>query len=349
MKRLPILPILFLLTQVVTAQKENELLPGLTPIVQVFGTANYNVDDGIAGYSFGRAHLGLQYRFNDKWFGKIVIDRGRATTVGDITVTDDEGNTLNVTNTSSEGSYYTMWLKFASLTWQINDHLSLEGGALLQNHYITQERFWGLRYVAQTFQDLYWHIPSTDLGFMARYKINKSWGLDVALTNGEGPRIKQDSEGALKNAVGLDFMPSERLQTRLYYHHSQAESYDDEDEQMVSAFAGFTANKKLRMGAEYNYMNNFSHLDHYNSNGFSVFSIWSVNQATDIFGRFDLYNFEVPENTSDSYGTDGKALIAGISHSPVRKVRLSLNYQGFFYDDNDLNSNNINLSMEYKF
>ncbi|MGQ1891403.1 outer membrane beta-barrel protein [Thermophagus sp. OGC60D27] len=349
MKRLPILPILFLLTQIVSAQKENELLPGLTPIVQVFGTANYNVDDGVAGYSFGRAHLGFQYRFNEKWFGKIVIDRGQPTTVGDITVTDTDGNNLMVSNTSSEGSAYTMWLKFASLTWQVNDHLSLEGGALLQNHYITQERFWGMRYVAQTFQDLYWHIPSTDLGFMARYKINETWGLDVAVTNGEGSRKKQDSEGTIKTAVGLDLIPSGKLHTRLYYHHYQAEKSDNENEQMVSAFAGFKSSPKFRIGAEYDYMSNLSQVKNFDSYGFSLFAIYSLNPSTDIFGRFDNFNFDVQENTENNYRPDGNALIAGISHSPVKKVRLSLNYQGFFYDDNIANSNNINLSMEYKF
>ncbi|MCF8362681.1 MAG: outer membrane beta-barrel protein [Prolixibacteraceae bacterium] len=333
-----------------SADKPSERLPGLKPIVQVFGTAGYDVDNQRYSYGFGRAHLGFQYQFNDRWSGKIIIDRGRATTVGDITVTDADGNPLEVTNTASEGSYYTMWLKFASLNWQVNDHFLLEGGALLQNHYITQERFWGMRYVAQTFQDMYWHIPSTDLGFMARYKINDVLGVDAALTNGEGPRRKQDSEGAVKSAIGIDIVPSKNIQARIYYHNLQAKATEKENEQMFSAFAGFRPTKKLRVGAEYNYMSNFSQIDNLNSYGFSVYSVVSFNKATEIFGRFDYLAFDIPKNIDYISGNDSNTLIAGVSYMPFHNVSLSLNYQGRYYNDNTLGDNNsVKLSMEYKF
>jgi len=58
-----------------------------------------------------------------------------------------------VTNTSIAGSYYTMTLKFASLEWKPNEHFKVQAGGILQNHSITQEQFWGYRYVAPTFQD----------------------------------------------------------------------------------------------------------------------------------------------------------------------------------------------------
>ena len=115
------------------------------PIVQVFCSASYDFENNNYGYSFSRAHLGFQYQFNDKWSAKIIIDRGRATSVGTLTVTDSAGNQLRVQNSSKEGAYYTMFLKFASLQWKVSDKLTLEGGAVLQNHYITQERLWGFR------------------------------------------------------------------------------------------------------------------------------------------------------------------------------------------------------------
>ena len=186
------------------------------PIVQIFGTAKFDAQTNHYSYSFGRAHLGFQYQFNKKWNAKIIIDRGRPTSVGEISVTDTNGNMLTVQNTSKEGAYYTMFLKFASLQWKVNDKLSLEGGAILQNHYITQECFWGLRYVAQTFQDLYWHIPSSDLGFIAAYKFNSVFSVDAAITNGEGPRKVQDAFGKVKFAGGIDVNPTEKIQTRVF-------------------------------------------------------------------------------------------------------------------------------------
>jgi len=327
-----------------------QLLPELKPIVQVFGTASYDTDNQHYSYSFGRAHLGFQYDFNERWSGKIIIDRGRPTTMGEITVTDTEGNLLEVENGSKEGSYYTMWLKFASLTWQVSDRLSLEGGALLQNHYITQERFWGMRYVAQTFQDMYWHIPSTDLGFMARYKISDVLGVDAALTNGEGPRRNQDSEGAVKSAIGIDIVPSGSFQTRLYYHNMQAKTEENQNEQMFSAFAGFRPLQKLRIGAEYNHMSHLRNQNNLDSYGFSVFSVFELSETTEIFGRFDHLAYDHPGNADNFTGADSNALIGGISHTPVNKVRLSLNYQGHFYDERTLdNTNSVMLSMEYKF
>ena len=196
----------------------------LKPIVQVFGTASYDFENTRYSYGFGRAHLGFQYQFNEDWSAKIIIDRGRPTTIADILIEDYYGNVLNIQDASNEGSYYTMFLKFASLQWTMNEHWTLEAGALLQNHYITQERFWGLRYVAQTFQDLYWKIPSSDLGFMARYKSNKVFGFDVALTNGEGPRVNQDTEGKVKMAAGIDVNPAENIQTRIYGHFRNSEN-----------------------------------------------------------------------------------------------------------------------------
>ncbi len=332
------------------AEESRQLLSGLKPIVQVFGTAAYDVDKQHYSYSFGRAHLGFQYQFNDSWSAKMIIDRGRATTTGNITVTDAEGNTLDVTNTASEGSYYTMWLKFASLTWQVSNRFSLEGGALLQNHYITQERFWGLRYVAQTFQDMYWHIPSSDLGFMARYKISDLLSIDAALTNGEGPRRNQDSEGAVKSAIGIDVVPSKNIQARLYYHNSQAKTTENDNEQLFSAFAGFRPTKKLRIGAEYNYMNHLGNQNNLNSFGFSVYSVFSINEAVEVFGRFDHLAFDIPENIEYFSGNESNTLIAGFSYMPVHNVSLSLNYQGRYYDDSNLSDkNSVKLSMEYKF
>ena len=159
------------------------------PIIQVFGNFDYNATQGTQkkyGFWFGRAHFGYDYQFNNHFSGKIIIDAGRPTTVGQIEVTDTTGLNLNTSNTSKEGSYYTMTLKFASLEWKPNEHIKIQAGGVLQNHYITQEKFWGYRYVAPTFQDKYYGIPSSDLGIIAYFKINEKLGFDIAFTNGEG-------------------------------------------------------------------------------------------------------------------------------------------------------------------
>ena len=66
-----------------------------------------------------------------------------------------------------------MTLKFASLEWNPNEHIKVQAGGVLQNHYIAQEKFWGYCYVAPTFKDKYYGIPSSDLRIISYFKINK--------------------------------------------------------------------------------------------------------------------------------------------------------------------------------
>ena len=330
-------------------RKEDNIDSKIIPIVQVFGAAAYDVGNNHYGYSFGRAHLGFQYQFDDKWSAKMILDRGRPTTINEITVADTTGNMLNVDYSSKEGSYYTMWLKFASLKWQVNDKLYLIGGALLQNHYITQERFWGFRYVAQTFQDMYWHIPSTDLGFRANYKINDMFSLDAALTNGEGPRMKQDAFGKVKYATGLDIKPGNKFQSRIYYHNRATGLDSLSTEQMFSVFAGYIFSDKFRIGGEFNYMENLNNASGTDSYGFSLYSAYQVINNIQLFIRYDRL-LNKSNNTVANIMNNGSSLIGGLSYSPLKGINLSLNYQGWMPDDGNNNlENNILFSMEYKF
>jgi len=319
----------------------------LKPIVQVFGTASYDFENERYSYGFGRAHLGFQYQFNEDWSAKIIIDRGRPTKIADITVEDYYGNILNIQDASNEGSYYTMFLKFASLKWQINKHWSIEGGSVLQNHYITQERFWGLRYVAQTFQDLYWKIPSADLGFITRFKANDVFGFDLAVTNGEGPRVNQDKEGKVKLAVGIDVNPSKKIQTRAYGHIRNSDMTDAGTEQMASVFCGVRPSEKFRIGGEFNYMKNLNYTKEIDSYGISLFSVYRIREKTEVFARYDRLMYKFPSQINFN-GNDGNTFIGGVSYSPLKGINLSVNYQAWFTDDAD-NQNALQLSMEYKF
>ncbi|MFN2396386.1 MAG: rhodanese-like domain-containing protein [Bacteroidales bacterium] len=328
-------------------QDSNLFADKLSPIIQVFGTAAYDAESDRYGYSFGRAHLGFQYRFNNNWSAKIIIDQGRPSTLENISVTDTSGKVLHVEYTSKEGSYYTMWLKFASLTWQVNDKLYIEGGALLQNHYITQERFWGFRYVAQTFQDLYWKIPSTDLGFMARYQINDVFSVDAALTNGEGPRVYQDAFGNMKYAAGLDIRPGNNFHSRIYYHNRKAGADSLSTEQMFSFFTGYNLSDIFRIGGELNYMENLNNISGLKSYGFSIYSAYQIIKNTQLFLRYDRLLYDKNNTTNHA---DGNTFMGGVAYSPVDNVNLALNYQGWLPDDeNNKQENAVLLSMEYKF
>mgnify|MGYP000868271818 CR=1 FL=1 len=325
----------------------------IKPIVQVFGNFEYNPTKGVTkdySFWFGRAHLGLQYQFSGNWSAKVIIDRGKPTTVGIISVTDSAGNTYLVNNTSKEGATNTMFLKFASLQWKVTDKFTLEGGAVLQNHYITQEKFWGYRYVAETFQDRYYGIPSSDLGVIAYYKLSRKIRIDAALTNGEGPRIDQDSKGGIKLASGIDFNPGEHFITRVFYHHN-ASGVEDRNtaEQLFSVFAGYRWMQTFRLGGEFTWVDGYKNYSNLTSWGYSFFGSLAATRKTNIFLRFDRLVFQVPDNMTAAIYANGNAYIGGINYSPVQGISFSINYQGFDYDSpTQKMQHRLLLSTEFK-
>lgn len=333
------------------AQEKKEFVPNGRPIVQVFASSVYDFSSDNKkqyDFTFGRAHLGYQYWFSPNWSAKVIIDRGRPTTVGVISAVDSEGNPIEIMNASKEGAHYTMFLKFASIRWKVDERLTIEGGAILQNHYITQERFWGMRYVAQTFQDMYWHISSSDLGFIAYYNLNKVISFDAAFTNGEGSRVKQDPDGDAKYAVGIDIKPLSNVQARVYYHNKKSVREGSDDEQMYSAFLGWKVNDKFRIGGEYNHMNNLWNVESLKSEGFSIYSICSISSKTELFARYDRLLFNAPQDIQTALKGNGSNVIGGVSYSPLKKINLSLNYQGWL-SDNSQNESRLAFSIAYKF
>ena len=326
------------------------------PVIQVFGNFEYNPTRDVSkdySFWFGRAHLGLQYQFNKSWSAKIIIDRGKPTTVGQISVTDSAGNAFLVNNTSKEGAMNTMFLKFASLQWKVNDHLTLEGGAILQNHYITQEKFWGYRYLAETFQDRYYRIPSSDLGFITYVKPCEKFGFDVAVTNGEGFRFDQDAYGDVKIASGIDFLPVRNLQTRFYYDYTTPSKNPSKPsvQQLYSFFAGYKSGERFRAGGEFNYRKNHLQMTHHDLFGYSVFASCKTGKRMELFARFDHLQANVMEGDVHNwnYQNTGKAYITGIHYLAAEGVNVSLNYQGWQPDDAAIHfQHHVLLSFEYK-
>jgi hypothetical protein len=341
--------------QVVGQEPDNTFKPSGKPIIQVFGNFDYNATENAQkkyGFWFGRAHLGYEYQFSQQLSGKIIIDMGRPTTVGQIEVTDANGKQLNVTNTSTAGSYYTMTLKFASLQWKPSEHFNIQAGGILQNHYMTQERFWGYRYVAPTFQDKYFGIPSSDLGLIAYYKASEKFGFDVALTNGEGFRFDQDAYGDVKIASGIDFNPVKGLQTRFFYDNTKSKNpLKPAVQQLFSFFTGYKYADKFRIGGEYNYRMNHLNINDHDLFGWSFYGSYSVWKNTELFARFDLLQANTLNGAANNwdYQNTGKAYIAGIHYNLEKGVSVSLNYQGWQPEDDNLNfQHHIVMSFEYK-
>lgn len=335
-------------------EKKENIYPKGKPIIQVFGNFDYNATENAQkqyAFWFGRAHLGYEYLFNEQFAGKIILDAGRPTTVGAIEVNDTSENNFDVSNTSKEGSYYTITLKFASLEWKPTPFIKIQAGGILQNHYITQEKFWAYRYLAPTFQDKYFGTPSGDLGVIGYFTINKKFGFDVALTNGEGFRFDQDAFGDVKLAAGIDFNPIENLQTRFFYDYTKSDNpAKPAEQQLFSFFTGYKKDK-YRIGGEYNYHKNHLNISNHNLYGWSFYGSFLFAKNMEVFARFDQLKANTLEGESAGwyYNNMGSAYITGIHYNPVNGINISVNYQGWQPKNKDLNfQNHILISFEYK-
>lgn len=356
MKKINLLTILLLFFAMAGySQKDSTIKPSGKPIIQVFGNFDYNATKDVQkhyGFWFGRAHFGYEYQFSKQISAKIITDMGRPTTVGQITVKDTAGNLLPITNASKEGSYYAMTLKFASIEWNPCEFFKIQAGGVLQNHYMTMERFWGYRYLAETFQDRYFKIPSSDLGFIAYFKPTKKVGFDIALTNGEGFRFDQDTYGDVKIASGFDFNILPGLQTRLFYDYTKSKNPSKPaEQQLFSAFVGYKLNQKFRIGGEYNYRKNHLNIANQDLFGYSIYGSYRFFKKLEFFARYDqLISNQKPNATEVwNYNADGQAIITGLHFSPLTNINLSINYQGFIFDNSNINpQNHLLLSFEYK-
>ncbi|MBR9974138.1 MAG: hypothetical protein KFF77_01025 [Bacteroidetes bacterium] len=222
------------------------------PVGQVFfkhRTAVREETKPTNGFLFGRAHVGLRARWNAEWKAEIILDAGKPTTVA-----PGEGESFSV----ADGSQLTMSLKFANVQWRPTEQLELHAGAVLQNHYIVQERFWGFRFLDQTFMDRYLAISSTDLGLIGYFHGADGWGADLAVTNGEGFRHAQDASSGYKVALGVSAVPLNGLQARVYA------ATDDRgpgsarfSRSLASLFLGWQMMKDVRLGLDMAYAGSY--------------------------------------------------------------------------------------------
>lgn len=325
------------------------------PIIDVYGKFEYNLTNNVdKKFSFviDRAYLGQQYNFNNKFSGKIIIEAGRPTTIDKIYIKDSTGNLIDIHYKENTGSYYTMQLKIAELIWQINDNIKLNIGSVGLNNYNTQDKFWGLKYLAETFQDRYFLLPSADLGIISFFKINKNLNFDISITNGEGNKNNQDNFGDLQFASGLDIKPIENFIIRFYYDYSKSkDSLKPAERQLFSLFAGYEIANTVKIGGEYNYRKNNLYINNNNLHGFSFYGIYKFYKNLSFFARFDkLYvNKLYLENESWYAHYPGNGYFVGINYMPTNGINFSINYQLWQPNDNNISlQHHLFLNFQFK-
>lgn len=294
------------------------------PIVTVF--ANYSAGLGkvnnVSGFNLERAYLGYDTKVAKNLSAKVVFDIG----------------TSKVKDSDLERLAY---IKNAQITWKI-DNFTLDFGLIGLQQFNFQEKFWGYRYIAKSFQDQYKFGSSADMGMIGTYKFTKWLSADVSLTNGEGYK-KLNIDNNNRYGIGATIEPLKGVAIRAYYDsYSHSDGEGLKNQQTLAAFAGYK-HDYFSVGAEYNMQMNTKFKDGKDQNGFSIYATGNINKKFALFARYDSLT------SSDDWNakSDGNNIIAGLQYTPIKYLKISPNVQSWKGKDAKSNSY-IFLNIEFK-
>lgn len=310
------------------SEKKQDTLKSKIPDEQytfgnIFTGFYYGLKDNIkprAAFGLSTGIIGYYRSFSDKISAKIMLDVTRTT--HDIIVTDTNNTALDVSY--FEGSKYTAFLKMAELKWNINEHFALRVGQLLNTQYLTfQDKFWGYRYIAVTFQEMYRYGMPADFGAQIDYSIKGKLLNNLSIVNGEGPFRHQDNKSKFLISNNIQFYPIKPLTLKLYvdYQESSDTASGLKPRSVISGFIGYKIDK-FRIGTEYNFIKNPNYIKGEDYFGVSFYSTYVINKKFELLGRFDY--IEKANNIEN-----GKYLIAGFQYKAWEILNTSLNYRLF--------------------
>lgn len=322
---------LFLLPSMGFTQSAQDVEKPLSSYVfaQMFADFRYGFSEDYqpqAAFDFNQGIIGYYRELSPSVSGKIMFDVTRTTNIYDIT--DSAGNILNVDY--FEGSKYTAYLKMAEIKWDINKIVTLRFGQLLNTQYLTFiDPFWGFRYVDVTMQEKYRLGNPADFGIQADVRTGKKLLHQISAVNGEGPFRYQDVNSKFIYSYNVQFTPVEGLVLKLYadWGASPDTAATKDDKWVISGFAGYKA-ERFRVGAEADFVNNYSWNKDMDVTGISVFGSWNFYKKMDVLLRYDYLKTVTPDKTTTS-----GYLIAGLQYEPVKQFTTALNFRYYTLDE----------------
>jgi hypothetical protein len=301
------------------------------PIAEIFTDFHLNLDDTskTTGFALNRAYFGYDFIPDRHFSGMVIVNAG---------VPDD----LPPGSVPRRYAY----IREASLTYS-NEKLNIAFGITGTRLFEFQQKFWGKRYIANTYQSLNGYGYVADLGIAVDYHVNDILKIDYTLMNGEGYSNLQLDNG-LRTSVGLTITPRSGLAFRIY---GDLERVYTVWQPMFIGFAGFK-NKKITIGAELTYKSNLDLTEGHHAWGISGTGSITVAEKTELFARYDYStSVVVPGETEKwNYLKDGDFLVIGIQYTFNDYVKIALDYQGIYpYDSDSSKSEEIVLNALFRF
>lgn len=297
--------------------------------LKIFSNFHYGLtrEDNSTAFDIKRAYFGYEQDLGGNFSAQVKLDIGSP---------DD----LSQFSLIRRYTYF----KNASLKYE-KDKITAWFGLFDMLQYKLQEDFWNYRYIYKSFQDEHKYGPSADLGTGIRYRWNNIFSSDLVISNGEGYKDLQ-TDRSYDLGFGSTVSTLQGIILRAYYDFI----IKDRIQYDLSFFAAYSR-LKYRLAAEYNLRYNSSFYENHNLTGWSWYGTYIINDKWEIFGRYDILhsNVLIDENLPWDIYNDGSAIIAGFQFSPIKKVRISPNYQDWFpYARNTDNHSFFYLNLQFE-
>jgi hypothetical protein len=327
-KLISVIIILFFVWQILYNQTINS---AGHPIGEIFTDFHLNLNDTskTTGFGLNRAYLGYNFTPDDHFSGSVIVNAG---------------NPEDLAPGSIPKRY--AYIREASLSYS-NKKLKIAFGITGTRLFEFQQRFWGKRYIANTYQSINGYGYVADLGIVMDYQISDILKADFTLMNGEGYNNVQ-LDNSLRTSVGFTFTPDNGFAFRIFGDITHVQNLW---QPMFVGFAGFK-NEKFTLGAEITYKSNLDLNMGHNAWGISGTGSVNLAEKTEVFARYDYSNSTIAQGEFQrwNYLLDGNFLVCGIQYTFNSFVKIALDYQGIFpYDPARSRSEQVLINALFKF
>lgn len=301
------------------------------PITEIFADFHLNLNDTskTTGFGLNRAYLGYVFTPDDHFSGSVIINAG---------------NPEDLAPGSIAKRY--AYIREASLSYS-NEKLKIAFGITGTRLFEFQQRFWGKRYIANTYQSINGYGYVADLGIVIDYQVSDNLKADFTLMNGEGYNNLQ-LDNCLRSSVGFTLTPDNGLAFRIY---GDIEHTRDLWQPMFLGFAGFK-NEIITIGAEITYKSNLGLIQGHDAWGLSGTGSVRLAEKTELFARYDYSKSVIAQGDIQRWNhlLDGDFLVLGIQYNFNSFVKIALDYQGIYpYDPNLSRSEQVLINASFKF
>ncbi len=301
------------------------------PIAEIFTDFHVNFNDSAkhTGFDLNRAYFGYHFMPEGKISGKVIINIGSP---------DD----------LAAGSLHRRYAycREASLIWS-DDRLTISMGITGTRIFEFQQRFWGKRYVANTYQSINGYGFVADLGIVIDYRFNDVWKADISVMNGEGYSELQLDDN-FRTSLGLTITPAQTVALRLYGDIQKRQGLW---QPVLVAFAGFR-NDLITIGGEVSYKSNIDLVRGHHAWGISTTGGINLTDKLEFFVRYDFISSVIAgtDTLKWNYLNDGNFLIAGMQYILSPYAKIALNYQGRNpYSSDGMGADMIFVNALFKF